>query len=201
MRPDGTLLIEPGYDEPIGFLRFDPPEMPSIPEAPTRRDAHAASKVLCGLLAEFPFADEASRSVALSMLMTPTLRPALSPAVPLHNTSAPSPGAGKSYLADLAAAIATGERCPVITRSPSAEETEKRLVGAALTGQPIIAIDNVNGELRSDFLCQAVERPLLQVRALGTSDLARIANAVTCSRTATTSSSPRTWCAAQSSAH
>jgi len=180
MRLDGSLLTDVGYDEATGFLLFDPPEMPPIPEAPTRRDAHAASKVLRGLLIEFPFVDEASRSVALSMLMTPTLRPALSPAVPLHSVNSPAGGTGKSYLADLASAIATGERCPEISRSPSFEETEKRLVGAALTGQPIISIDNCNGELRSEFLCQAVERPVLQVRALGTSELARIANATTC---------------------
>jgi hypothetical protein len=180
MRPNGSILDKPGYDVATGFLLFDPPEMAPIPEVPTRRDAHAASRVLRGLLIEFPFVDEASRSVALSMLMTPTLRPALLPAVPLHSVNSPAGGTGKSYLADLASAIATGERCPVISRSPSFEETEKRLVGAALTGQPIISIDNCNGELRSEFLCQAVERPVLQLRALGTSELTRIANATTC---------------------
>jgi hypothetical protein len=180
MRPDGSLLTETGYDEATGFLLFDPPSMPAIPDVPTRQSAHDALKILRDLLIEFPFADDPSRTVALSMLMTPVLRPALRPAVPLHVIRAPVGGSGKSYLADLASAIATGERCPVISRSPSFEETEKRLVGAALTGQPIISIDNCNGELRSEFLCQAVERPVLQVRALGTSELARIDNATTC---------------------
>jgi putative DNA primase/helicase len=189
MRPDGSLLTEPGYDPVSGFLLFDPPPMPAIPDEPTTEQALGALDILDELLDEFPFVFDPiagfkefanpSRSVALSMLMTPLLRPALPPAVPLHVTSAPAPGTGKSYLADLASAIAVGERCPVITRSPSPEETEKRLVGAALNGQPLILIDNVNGDLRSEFLCQAVERPLLQVRALGTSELARIGNSAT----------------------
>jgi putative DNA primase/helicase len=163
--------------------------MPSIPDEPTRKQADAALDTLDALLDEFPFAFDPvagfkefanpSRSVALSMLMTPVLRPALPPAVPLHVTNAPAGGTGKSYLADLASAIAVGERCAVVAKSPSPEETEKRLIGTALNGQPLTLIDNVNGDLRSEFLCQAIERPLLQVRALGTSELARISNATT----------------------
>jgi putative DNA primase/helicase len=48
-----------------------------------------------------------------------------------------------------------------------------------MTGQPIISIDNCNGELRSPLLCQAVERPLLQLRPRGTSDQRLVANTVT----------------------
>jgi putative DNA primase/helicase len=190
LRPDGSLLLEPGYDAATGYLLFDPPRMPPIPSEPTRDQALDALDLLDALLDEFPFVfdaganyshtDNPSRSVALSALITPVLRPALPPAVPLHVFKAPAGGTGKSYLADLSSAIATGERCPVISRSPSPDETEKRLVGAALLGQPIISVDNCNGDLRSEFLCQAVERPLLQVRALGSSDLARITNATTC---------------------
>ena len=47
------------------------------------------------------------------------------------------------------------------------EETEKRL-GAALVAQALISIDNVNGELGGDALCQVIERP-----NLGSASLAR----------------------------
>jgi putative DNA primase/helicase len=188
MRPDGSLLIESGYDEATGFLLFNPPEMPPLPEAPRRRDAYMALNLLDRLLDEFPFAFDAeryshaknpSRSVALSGLMTPVLRAALPPAVPLHVIKAPVGGTGKSYYVDLASGIAIGDYCPVIARSPSVEETEKRLVGTALLGAPIASIDNCNGPLRSEFLCQAVERPVLKVRALGGSGLTHIDNAAT----------------------
>src|SRR5262249_47484515 len=148
---------------------------------PTREDAIAAFQVINELLDEFPFSGNtaAARSVALSMLMTPVLRPALAPAVPLHVATAPAGGTGKSFLADLAAMIATGERWPVLTAAAREEETEKRLHGAALSGQPVIALDNCNGTLRSEFLCQVVERPRIQVRPLGTSNTVTIPNAFT----------------------
>ncbi len=54
------------------------------------------------------------------------------------------------------------------------EETEKRLGAALLAGQPLLSIDNVNGELGGDALCQAVERPVIEIRILGRSELVRI---------------------------
>jgi putative DNA primase/helicase len=65
LRPDGTLLTSPGYDPATRLFLIDPPPMPGIPEEPTREDALEALRLLDGLLDEFPFADEASRSVAL----------------------------------------------------------------------------------------------------------------------------------------
>ena len=38
-----------------------------------------------------------------------------------------------------------------------------------MEGQPIVSIDNLNGELRGDFLAQAIERPLVKPRILGMS--------------------------------
>jgi putative DNA primase/helicase len=110
--------------------------------------------------------------------MTPVLRGAF-PVAPMHLTNAPEAGTGKSYLADIASAIATGERCAVIALAPNPEETEKRVIGAALAGYPIIALDNVRELLQGDFLCQVTERPLLQLRRLGSSDQIRVANTFT----------------------
>lgn len=179
MRPDGTILDIQGYDDMTGLVLVAPPPMPSIPAKPTKHDANMAIEELQFLLKDFPFADETSRSVALSMILTTVLRGALLPAVPMHVATAPQPGTGKSYLSDIASAISTGERCAVIAQAPNPEETEKRLIGAALSGQPIIAIDNVSEMLAGDFLNQVTERPLLQLRALGSSDPKRIANTFT----------------------
>ena len=65
---------------------------------------------------------------------------------------------------------------------------EKRLIGSALAGHPIIALDNCNGVLSGDFLAQLTERPVLDLRALGSSDKARINNVFTFTLRATTSS-------------
>jgi hypothetical protein len=54
------------------------------------------------------------------------------------------------------------------------EETEKRLGAALLAGQPIISIDNVNGDLGGDALCQIIERPVVEIRILGRSERVRV---------------------------
>jgi hypothetical protein len=178
LRPDGSILSEPGYDKRTGRLLVAALDMPPVPEQPSRDDAAAALKLLDDLLDEFPFADDASRSVTLSALMTPVARGAMS-CVPLHAVAAPEAGSGKSFLIDLASCIATGEVAPVIAAGRTEEETEKRLAAELMTGQPIISIDNLNGDLSGDFICQAVERPVIKPRILGRSETRRIDNSVT----------------------
>src|SRR5262249_29804911 len=107
LRPDGSLLTAPGYDPATGLMLVNPPPMLPLPERPTRADAVTALTLLEDLLVQFPFADEASRSVGLSMLITPVVRAALAHA-PLHATTAPDSGHGKSYLQELAGYIASG---------------------------------------------------------------------------------------------
>jgi putative DNA primase/helicase len=178
MRPDGSLLLKPGYDPTTGLLLVNPPPMPSIPERPTRHDAEAAVQVLEDLLNEFPFVDEASRSVALSALITPVVRAAM-PFVPIHVVTAPIAGSGKSFLNDVVAVVAIGDYCPVLSAGANNEETEKRLHGAVLSGQPLIALDNLNGVLRGDFLSQMLTQRLLQVRRLGSTGNLQVRNTAT----------------------
>ena len=150
-------------------MLFNPPPMPAIPDQPTKQDALDALALLNDLLAEVDFAedDNVSLSGAISMLMTPVLR-GMMPVAPMHVVTKPAAGTGGSYMQDITAAIAIGERCPVLSLTlNNDEENEKRLSSAALTGQPIIAIDNFTGTLMGDFLCQLIERPMPQVRLLG----------------------------------
>jgi hypothetical protein len=179
MRRDGTLLTEPGYDPQTGFVLFEPPKMPQLPEKPDKDDAVKALKIISALYDEFPFSNRASRSVALSLNMSLILRPAMS-VVPLHVASAPEGGTGKSFIFDIVSLQAYGELCPAIGRGQTVEETEKRLMGAAMEGRTLIMLDNCNGELQSEFLCQAIERPIIQPRPLGTSRMPPITNGFVC---------------------
>jgi putative DNA primase/helicase len=101
------------------------------------------------------------------------------PVAPLFAIRATTAGTGKSYLVDLASAVSTGRLCPVISAGKDEVETEKRLGGLLLEGFPILSLDNVNGELGGDFICQAVERPLVRVRRLGVSDITEIESRAT----------------------
>src|SRR5215471_17421887 len=169
LRRDGTLLATEEYDEATGLVLVGGVAMPEIPACPTRDQAGKSLERLLSLLTEFPFVDEESKSVALSMIVTPVVRGAMTVA-PMHLVRKPLPGTGGSYLADIASMIATGERCAVESMAPKYEETEKRLIGSALSGFPIISLDNCRDIIAGDFFCQIVERPLMNLRGLGKSD-------------------------------
>jgi hypothetical protein len=173
MRPDGSLLVNQGYDPATRLLLVEPPPLPPIPDQPTREDALQALALLEDLVCETPFVDEASKSVALSGLITPVVRGAM-PVVPMHAASAPTAGTGKSFLWDLVAAISIGQRRIPVMAAGDEEETEKRLVSVLLTGQPLISIDNVNRELKGEFLAQAIEQQFLDLRPLGASKIIKV---------------------------
>jgi hypothetical protein len=173
MRPDGSLLTEPGFDQQTGLLLVEPPPMPAIPDAPTKADAEGALKLLEDLLVGFPFVDDVARAGALSALITAVSRGAF-PVTPLHASRAPTAGSGKSFLWDIVAAIISGHPMPVISTGKDEIETEKRLGAALMTGQPLISIDNISGELGGDALCQIIERPVVDIRVLGLSKNMRI---------------------------
>src|SRR6267142_5111710 len=107
MRPDGTLLLTPGYDEKTRLLLVSPPKLPTMPDQPTPDDGLAALALLEDLLEEFPFDNEVSKAVALSALITPVVRGAFM-MTPAHSAKAATPASGKSYLFDVVAAIAIG---------------------------------------------------------------------------------------------
>src|SRR5262249_32661346 len=148
LRPDGSLLADPGYDPETELYLLPGFQLPSIPEHPTKDQANAALKLLTDLLSEFSFKQilgehekRLNRSVSLSALLTALVRGSL-PTAPMHLVRAHAPGTGKSYLIDTVAIIATGRLCPVITAPKSVEETEKRLHSIVLSGIPMVSLDN-----------------------------------------------------------
>jgi putative DNA primase/helicase len=178
LRPDGSLLAAPGYDPATRLLVVSPPPMPAIPEAPTKAEAETALKFIDKLLDEFPFVDVTSRSVGLSALLTTVARGSMMCA-PAHVVTAPEAGTGKSYLIDIVATITTGRWCPVVAAGRNEEETEKRLGALLIKGQPLVSIDNVNGALGGDLLCQMITAPTVEVRVLGLSKTISVDNRMT----------------------
>jgi Bifunctional DNA primase/polymerase, N-terminal len=173
LRPDGTILKNAGYDPATQLLLIDPPPMPEIPDNPTRNDALAALGLLKDLLAEFPFVDEVSLAVALSAQISTVCRGAY-PIVPVHVVDAPVAGSGKSYLLSTVSWIATGQAMPVLGAGRSEEELGKRLDAAVITGQPLICIDNVVGEIGGEAICRLTEQWRPQVRILGQTQLVNV---------------------------
>ncbi|MBF0480702.1 MAG: hypothetical protein HQK81_07485 [Desulfovibrionaceae bacterium] len=174
VRADGTLLLEPGYDPASGYYLAHDLKV-AVSDKPSLNDAAKALESLTALLAGFSFVSPVDRSVGLALILTAVARPALD-YVPLFSTSSPVRGSGKSTLLDVAAVIATGRRSAVLSVSADRDELEKRLVGCLLAGDALVNLDNVNGTLRSDLLCQGITAETLKVRPLGSSVQSEIPN-------------------------
>jgi putative DNA primase/helicase len=177
MRPDGALLIEPGYDA-VTQLWYKPApdvELPVIPDQPTKEQAEAALGRLNELLDGFPFEDETpenkhstSRSAVLAGMMTAVLRGAFE-AAPIFVITAPEARTGKSYIVVLIAVLATGHRPVPIAGSDRREEMEKRIETTALKGRAIMHLNNLpNGmALESEALSQMSADGNVSIRTLG----------------------------------
>jgi len=171
LRPDGTILDQPGYD-PATQLWCWPDSnlvMPAVPDRPTKADAAEALQKLSTLLDEFPFVTPLDRSVALAAILTAILRGAFDVA-PMYLFLAHAAGTGKSFLVNLISTMVHGRPCPVITASDDKHEMEKRLGALLLEGAPIVSLDNLSENLGGDLLCQITEQPLVKVRILGKSE-------------------------------
>jgi hypothetical protein len=165
IRHDGSLLLKNGFDEASGLLLLNVPEVRINPK-PTRAEAETALATLKDLLSEVDFVDDPSHAVALSLILSTILGGALE-TTPLHLLTSPTAGSGKSFVVDIASLIATGERCGVVAATKSIEEQEKRIATAMASGRALVSLDNLNGELASDLLCQAMTQPIVLLRRMG----------------------------------
>lgn len=175
VRVDGSLLTEPGYDEPT-WLHYSPPqgfELPQTPEQPTPVDVQRAVELIDEGLADFPFADQASRANAYALLLTPIVMHALPPdsRVPVAVLDATTPGTGKGLLLDYTAVIATGHDAPKNGAPGTDEELDKRLLSAMLCGQSYFVLDNVEHILDFPSLDRTVTSGTYQGRLLGASQV------------------------------
>lgn len=171
LRPDGSVRTANGYD-PSTRLYYWPSqalEGLQIPTDPTEAEANAAVLALAEPLADFPFADKASKANALGMILTAVLRPAIPGATPLHVIDATSPGTGKGLMTDIVAIVATGKPAAGIAWPDEEEEARKRITAALMEGAPIMALDNIEGPLRSSRLASALTMEVWSDRLLGKS--------------------------------
>lgn len=182
IRPDGTLLKDPGYDFASRYYLMFPTglKLPDIPDRPMPEDALDALTRLDRLLDGYDFVADGgiSRSVALCILMTQVLRCGMAVS-PLLAVSATAPGSGKSHLIDLASTIAIGRPCPIMGAGKSDEETEKGINTNLLSGVAGFSIDNVHRMVDLAVLNIATERPMVGIRLFGVLDKVEVENSVT----------------------
>jgi putative DNA primase/helicase len=176
VRADGSLLEAEGYDPASGFYLASSMKI-TVPESPTKEQAVEALGYLSGLLVNFSFVSEVDQAVVLALILTGIVRPAVEN-VPLFTITAPVRGSGKSTLVDIAAVLATGRRAAVVAAVRDQEELRKRLESSMLAGDMMVSLDNLNGTLNSDLLCQATTQASVKIRPLGVSQQQEVPNAI-----------------------
>ena len=176
LRPDGSIISTPGYDESTQIV-YNPRGVafPPVPPAPTRAQALAALDRFDSLLGTLDLVDELARSTAISAIWTALFRTAMATA-PMHGITSPVPGPGKSKLVRVVAIVAVGHPVPVITLADREEETEKRIGSLLMASSPIISLDNVERPISGPFVNQALTEPLVAPRRLGTNDMVLVPN-------------------------
>jgi hypothetical protein len=179
LRPTGSILDAPGYDEETGLLldtegaRFDP-----IPDNPTTEAVTAAAALFRDLLGEFPFVEECDRAAALAAICTALVRRSL-PSAPMFAFRAPKMRSGKTMLADCVALIATSRPCAVMSQAETQTAEQKRLLAALLNGDSVICYDNVDREFGGAAISQALTQATITDRLLGFSRMVTAPTAAT----------------------
>lgn len=179
LRPDGSIVEQPGYDGATGLF-LDPGNscFPPVPVTPSQADAVEALAPLHDLLKGFPWVADCDRAAALSAILTALVRRSLHTA-PLFAFRAPKMGSGKSLLVDVVALIVTGRAAPVMSVGKEEDEDRKLLVAALLAGTSLICLDNVGRELGGDALCSMLTQSVYETRLLMTLKNARVSTAAT----------------------
>jgi cation transport regulator ChaC len=181
IRPDGTVLQRPGYDELTKLYYAPHEEMQAcnVPESPTKKEAREALAVLQDIIAEFPYVDEPDFANLLALMLTPIIRPAIKRHVPLALIDAPKQGAGKGLLSDIVAIIATGDSAPIMPAPKNDEEWDKKITSILMTGATIITLDNLPSRLQSSMLDAVLTADYWVGRILGVSKMVKVPHRAT----------------------
>lgn len=142
----------------------------------SEQDAIAAYHELMRPFNTFDFADDVSRSVALSAVLTAITRPTQATA-PAFAFDAPKQGSGKTYFCECLGLLATGT-APAMTPSIEKNEDEirKTLLSMVIEGRRFIIWDNVMGHFNSATMASFLTSERFSGRILGSSQSVEIAH-------------------------
>lgn len=153
----GRLVTDPGYDEETK-LWYEP-----SCEVLAAKPGYVAKA-----LAEFPWADAASRANALAALVLPFVRAIVQGPAPLHLFTSTTPGTGKTLLAQTIGGIVGS--CS-LTSWPTLEEERRKTFSALLrAGERFVVLDNLPSERRVNSVALAAllsSWPTWSARRLG----------------------------------
>jgi hypothetical protein len=167
LRPDGTLLLTPGYDAATGLLLEPKGELPAIPESPRKDQAIAARDALFEVVCDFPLQKPAHKASWLAAVLTPLARFAFAGPAPLFLVEASCRGAGKGLLLNCSSQIIRGDNFTVATYTQDEDELRKPITALALAGDRLVLFDNLDGKFGNATLDAALTTTSWKDRLLG----------------------------------
>ena len=169
VRPDGTIIDQPGHDAVTGLFYTGNVGMSlNVPDTPTQEDAvKAAAYILTEVFGDFPFKEQASRANTLAALLTTLTLPLIGDNIPLGLFDKPQAGTGASLLTEIIAELVTGEKANMQTAPDNDEEWRKAITAVLIQGPQIVVIDNVTSTLKSSKLSQMLTARTWSDRMLG----------------------------------
>jgi hypothetical protein len=174
LRPDGSLVDQPGYDAATGVLYEPNCGVPLVPARPTRDHAIGAVSELLDLVCDFPFASDAHRAAWVAGLLTPLAKLAISSPSPLFMVDANVRGSGKSLLVDVISVLLSGRKAARMFYTPNNDEMKKQVMATALSGDRMVLFDNITGDFGGPVLDGALTSTEIKGRLLGTPDDVRV---------------------------
>lgn len=177
IRPDGTILQEPGYDQATALYYAPQVDVPTVPDIPdVAQVADARQFVLDYVLGDFPWDSPASRANFIGLLMTPLLRSYVGGISPLGAVSATAPGSGKTLLTEV-----IGRLFGLSSRPWVQDDIELRKSITALlasSSDPVVVLDNIGefDEANQPTLAKLLTSEVWHDRELGSSKQLGIPN-------------------------
>lgn len=173
---DDYIVSKQGYDAASQLYLDCLDHGVSVPALINEQDAIAAYHELMKPFGTFDFADDVSRSVALSAILTAITRPTQATA-PAFAFDAPKQGSGKTYFCECLGLLATGTT-PAMTPSieKNEDEVRKTLLSMIMEGRRFIIWDNVIGNFNSATMASFLTSERFSGRILGVSQSVEVAH-------------------------
>ena len=176
LRPDGTLLQQPGYDPATCLYLASKVPLDPVPGEPDSGQVAAAREfLLTAFLGDFPWVSAADKANYLGLLVTPVLRGYLRTLIPFGVVTSTMPGSGKTILT-CGLGMLYGQR--VLTWTNSDEELRKAITSVLADPVGTIVFDNLaeGTVIDSPVLARLITDRTWADRLLGGNKTAAFAN-------------------------
>lgn len=169
LRPDGSIIDQPGYDPETGYLFLPDRDLDLIQIRDDRLqmvDIRKARDLLLVLTNEFPWVSDDDHANFWGLAFTPLMRTMIRPPYRMGIFTAPNPGSGKGFLVRMIKDLHGGTMRGELPRDQ--EELRKAITATLVdTTAPVVIFDNLTGVVRSPILDSLLTNPEHSDRLLG----------------------------------